>query len=50
MYGKKWRCTFNLRSNTGGVDVSMIAEYYGGGGHERAAGFVVLLGDLIGLF
>ncbi len=29
----------SLRSATGGVDVSAIAQRYGGGGHPRAAGF-----------
>ena len=32
---------FSLRSVDGGVDVSEIAEAYGGGGHEHAAGFEV---------
>lgn len=29
----------SLRSTTDAVDVSKIAEYFGGGGHRRAAGF-----------
>lgn len=29
----------SLRSDEGGLDVSMIAQLYGGGGHKRAAGF-----------
>jgi phosphoesterase RecJ-like protein len=29
----------SLRSATGRVDVSAIAQRYGGGGHHRAAGF-----------
>jgi uncharacterized protein len=32
---------FGLRSEKGGVDVSKIAEAYGGGGHEHASGFKV---------
>ncbi len=31
---------FSLRSNAKGVDVSKVAQKYGGGGHTRAAGFV----------
>jgi len=31
---------FSLRSQSGGADVSQIAEEYGGGGHEHAAGFL----------
>jgi len=30
---------YSLRSRDGGLDVSEIAEEYGGGGHARAAGF-----------
>lgn len=30
---------FSLRSSENGIDVSKIAELYGGGGHLRAAGF-----------
>jgi oligoribonuclease NrnB/cAMP/cGMP phosphodiesterase (DHH superfamily) len=33
--------TFSLRSVEGGVDVSLIAALYGGGGHKHAAGFRV---------
>lgn len=36
--------TFSLRSKDDGVDVSLIAENYGGGGHKNAAGFRVELG------
>jgi len=32
---------FSLRSLEGGADVSKIAQQYGGGGHEHAAGFSV---------
>lgn len=32
------RC-YSLRSNDAGMDVSMIAKAYGGGGHRNAAGF-----------
>lgn len=32
---------FSLRSVDGGMDVSKIAELYGGGGHKHAAGFRV---------
>lgn len=31
----------SLRSRPGGADCSKIAESYGGGGHERAAGFIM---------
>lgn len=31
--------TFSLRSRTGEVDVSKVAQAYGGGGHRNAAGF-----------
>lgn len=31
--------TFSLRSTDAGMDVSMIAKAYGGGGHRNAAGF-----------
>lgn len=33
--------TFSLRSTDNGVDVSIIASQYGGGGHRNAAGFRV---------
>ena len=33
--------TFSLRSLDGAVDVSIVAEKFGGGGHPRAAGFSV---------
>jgi nanoRNase/pAp phosphatase (c-di-AMP/oligoRNAs hydrolase) len=32
---------FSLRSRPGGLNVSLIAERYNGGGHEHAAGFKV---------
>jgi oligoribonuclease NrnB/cAMP/cGMP phosphodiesterase (DHH superfamily) len=32
---------FGLRSEEGGIDVSKIAEGYGGGGHKHASGFKV---------
>ena len=35
---------WSLRSDAGGYDVSEIARKYGGGGHERAAGFTVMGG------
>ena len=35
---------FSLRSVPGGVDVSVIAATYGGGGHKHAAGFTVPYG------
>ncbi len=31
--------TYSLRSREGGLNVAAVAERYGGGGHERAAGF-----------
>lgn len=33
--------TFSLRSTDWGMDVSLIAAHYGGGGHKHAAGFSV---------
>lgn len=33
--------TFSLRSSDGGEDVSAIATQYGGGGHAKAAGFMI---------
>lgn len=39
---------FSLRSEEGGVDVSEIAQQYGGGGHEHAAGFTAPHGWLGG--
>lgn len=36
---------FSLRSTDDGLDVSKIAERYGGGGHARAAGFRVPHGE-----
>ena len=41
--GNKKRAS--LRSN-GEIDVSKIAEKYGGGGHKCAAGFAIESGDL----
>lgn len=41
--GPKGRA-FSLRSRSEGVDVSQIAEVYGGGGHRGAAGFLMPLG------
>ncbi|MEX5600734.1 DHHA1 domain-containing protein [Pseudophaeobacter sp. C1-32P7] len=35
---------FSLRSREGGMDVSKIAEQYGGGGHPGAAGFQAPIG------
>lgn len=35
---------FSLRSRDGGIDVTTIARQYGGGGHERAAGFAISAG------
>lgn len=32
---------FSLRSDENGVDVSIIAEHFGGGGHKHAAGFKI---------
>ena len=32
---------FSLRSRTGGLDVAVVAEGFGGGGHRNAAGFRV---------
>jgi len=32
---------FSLRSDENGLDVARIAEKFGGGGHERAAEFIV---------
>ena len=35
---------FSLRSTKDGLDVSAIAQRYGGGGHAHAAGFRVAIG------
>ena len=35
---------FSLRSKDTGLDVSEIAKRYGGGGHARAAGFMMPIG------
>ncbi|MGE4259197.1 MAG: phosphohydrolase [Candidatus Babeliales bacterium] len=32
---------FSLRSGQGGIDVALVAEQYGGGGHKHASGFKV---------
>jgi nanoRNase/pAp phosphatase (c-di-AMP/oligoRNAs hydrolase) len=41
-YDTKEHRAFSLRSTVGiGLDVSKIAEYYGGGGHTNASGFKV---------
>lgn len=37
---------FGLRSQSNGIDVSVIAEQYGGGGHKHASGFRVDYKDL----
>jgi oligoribonuclease NrnB/cAMP/cGMP phosphodiesterase (DHH superfamily) len=39
------RRIFSLRSDENGLDVSKIAESFGGGGHEHAAGFSLALGE-----
>ncbi|MCW8933565.1 MAG: phosphohydrolase [Gammaproteobacteria bacterium] len=36
--------SFSLRSSADGVDVSKVALLYGGGGHEKAAGFTISSG------
>lgn len=41
-YGRR---NFSLRSKDGGADVSAIAKQFGGGGHARAAGFSVPMGE-----
>jgi oligoribonuclease NrnB/cAMP/cGMP phosphodiesterase (DHH superfamily) len=40
-YDKPTGRNFSLRSNDEGMDVSIIAAIYGGGGHRNAAGFEV---------
>lgn len=40
--GKKWIIEHSLRSQ-GNVDVSKIAEKYGGGGHFKASGYIIPL-------
>lgn len=37
--GKTHQYHYSLYSHEGGLDVSVIAKYYGGGGHAHAAGF-----------
>jgi len=36
--------SFSLRSSDDGIDVAEVAKKYGGGGHEKAAGFTVKIG------
>jgi len=36
--------SFSLRSDIDGMDVAEVAKKYGGGGHEKAAGFTVEIG------
>lgn len=36
--------SFSLRSAEDGIDVAEVAKQYGGGGHEKAAGFTVAIG------
>jgi len=36
--------SFSLRSSEAGIDVADVAKRYGGGGHEKAAGFTVQIG------
>ncbi|NOQ87387.1 MAG: phosphohydrolase [Gammaproteobacteria bacterium] len=36
--------SFSLRSSDVGIDVAEVAKKYGGGGHEKAAGFTVQIG------
>ncbi|MCW9048670.1 MAG: phosphohydrolase [Gammaproteobacteria bacterium] len=36
--------SFSLRSSVNGIDVSKVALLYGGGGHEKAAGFTISSG------
>lgn len=40
-YMQAERMVFSLRSEEGAVDVSEVAEKYGGGGHVNSAGFVI---------
>lgn len=44
-YSAKDGTHHSLRSDENGVDVSKIAEQYGGGGHKHAAGFVLPHGE-----
>ena len=39
--------TVSLRGNKGGIDVSSIAEIFGGGGHSSAAGFRIPVSELL---
>ena len=36
--------SFSLRSSEDGIDVAEVAKRYGGGGHQKAAGFTVEIG------
>ena len=36
---------FSLRSSPDGVDVSLVAEMYGGGGHKHASGFRISIAE-----
>jgi len=38
---------FSLRSRDDGMNVSKIAELYGGGGHEHASGFTIPWDNLL---
>jgi nanoRNase/pAp phosphatase (c-di-AMP/oligoRNAs hydrolase) len=40
-YMQAERMVFSLRSEEGAVDVSEVAEVYGGGGHVNSAGFTI---------
>ncbi len=46
-YGKDDCCTYSLRSDENGLDVSEIAFMFGGGGHKHAAGFKLNPGELL---
>jgi oligoribonuclease NrnB/cAMP/cGMP phosphodiesterase (DHH superfamily) len=41
-FGEK---VYSLRSSENGIDVSKIAAAYGGGGHAKAAGFRLKIGE-----
>ena len=43
---KNGKCWCSLRSN-GNVDVSAIAQHFGGGGHKKAAGFTIDIQTLL---
>jgi len=40
-FESKDKRVYSLRSDEQGIDVSKVAEKFGGGGHPRAAGFIV---------